>query len=127
MATDGPTPPPCNDDIFKNGQPVVLVDARSNATERWVQAVAAAANAQLDWHFSGGVAQVLHLGDSESRTRVEAAITELESTLNGSIMRRLPVGAEGLYHSGVTDAPVGAIASFSDGDDDRSTFIVAES
>lgn len=124
MATDGPTPSPCNDDVFRNGQPVVLVDARSNAMERWVQAVAAAADAQLDWHYSGGVAQVLHLGDDESRARVEAAITELECDLDGSIMRRLPADAEGLYRNGVTDAPEGAVASFYAGGT-SSAFIVA--
>lgn len=122
MATDGPTPPPAGADIFRNGEPVVLLDASSNAAERWVQAVAAAADARLDWHYSGGVAQVLHLGDSESRARVEEQITRLAPTLEGRILQRLPVGAEGLYRQGVTETPPGAIAGFYDGGD-ASVFI----
>ncbi len=125
MATDGPTPAPPDPDIFANGEPVVLLDARSNATEQWVQAVAEAADARLDWHYSGGVAQVLHLGDAESRSRVEAAITALEGSLSGRILKRLPVGAQGLYRRGVTDAPKGAIAGFYEGGD-SSTFIVED-
>lgn len=123
MASDGATPNRCDPEIFQKGEPVVLLDARSNAAERWVQAVAAAAGARLDWHYSGGVVQVLHLGDSNSRSRVEMAITRLEGTLEGTVMRQLPVGAKGLYRRGVTSAPDGAIASFYDGGD-SSTFIV---
>jgi hypothetical protein len=117
MATDGPTPVLCDEEVFQNGTPVALLDAPANATENWVKSVAEAADARLDWHYSGGVAQVLHLGDDESRSRVEDAITELEGSLNGRIMQRLPVGAAGLYRGGVTDAPEGAVASFYDGGD----------
>jgi hypothetical protein len=123
MATDGPTPSSCDPEIFQNGEPVVLLDASSNAAERWVRAVATAADARLDWHYSGGVAQVLHLGDTDSRARVEAAIAQLEGTLEGLIMRRLPSGAPGLCRHGVTNAPDGAIADFYDGGD-SSTYIV---
>lgn len=111
MATDEPTPPPCNQDVFRHGKPVAALDGRSNAVERWVQAVAKKANAQVDWHYSGGIAQVLHLGDEASRMRVEAAITELAPTLDGRIMRRYEVGAAGLYREGVTVAPSGMIGA----------------
>jgi hypothetical protein len=119
MATDGPTPPACDPEIFQNGEPVVLLTGSSNAIETWVRAVAAAAEARVDWHYSGGVAQVLHLGDPASRARVEAAITQLENLLEGDnyIMRRLPPGAAGLYRQGVTSAPEGAIAAFYEGGD----------
>jgi hypothetical protein len=123
MATDGPTPPGCDQEIFDKGEPIVLIDGSSNAVERWVKAVAAEANARLDWHYSGGMAQVLHLGDAESRARADAAITRLESSLSGTIMRRLPAGATGLYRQGVTPVPDGAIAGFYDGGD-SSTYIV---
>lgn len=106
MATDGPTPQPCNPDIFKNGEGVCVVDGRSNAVERWVQAVAKQANAQVDWHYSGGRANVLHLGDADSRQRVLNAIAELESHLDGAI---LSVGGPALYRAG-DSVPEGTIA-----------------
>jgi hypothetical protein len=106
MATDGPTPPPCDNEIFESGQGVCVLDARSNAAERWVQAVAKKANARVDWHYSGGRANVLHLGDDDSRQRVLNAIAELEGDLEGTI---LSVGGPALYRDG--DAvPDGTIA-----------------
>lgn len=110
MATDGPTPAPCNPDIFKKGRGVCVVDGSSNAVERWVQSVAKKANAQVDWHYSGGLANVLHLGDDASRKRVLNAINELEGELKGTI---LDVGGPALYRSDVEDSedgqPQGAV------------------
>lgn len=106
MATDGPTPAPCNPEIFKNGEGVCIVDGSSNAVECWVQAVAKKANAQVDWHYSGGRANVLHLGDADSRERVLNAINELESELDGSI---LSVNGPSLYRDG-DSVPEGTIA-----------------
>lgn len=100
MATDGPDPAPCNPDIFKKGKGVCVVDGSSNAIERWVQSVAKKANAQVDWHYSGGRANVLHLGDDESRQRVLNAINELEGELKGSI---LSIDGPTLYRNGVQD------------------------
>lgn len=114
MATDGPTPPPCDQEIFQKGQPVAALDARSNAAENWVRAVAKKASTRVDWHYSGGIAQVLHLGDDESRVRVEAAIDELEPTLKGTVMRRYRSGASGLHRKGVVQNHPGAVASFMD-------------
>lgn len=96
MATDGPTPEPCNPEIFKNGTGVCILSGSSNAIETWVQAVAKKANAQVDWHYSGGRANVLHLGDEESRQRVFNAIEELKGELKGSI---LSVGGPALYRN----------------------------
>ncbi len=98
MATDGPTPQPCNPDIFKNGTGVCVVDGSSNAIESWVQSVAKKADAQIDWHYSGGRANVLHLGDDDSRQRVLTAIAEMESELDGRI---LSVDGPILYRQGV--------------------------
>lgn len=86
MASDGPTPAPCNDKIFKHGQTVCVVDGSSNAVERWVQAIAKKADAQVDWHYAGGRAMVLHLGDAASRDRTLVAIKELASQLKGRIL-----------------------------------------
>lgn len=96
MATDGPTPEPCNPEIFKNGTGVCVLDGSSNAIETWVQAVAKKADAQVDWHYSGGRGNVLHLGDEESRQRVFNAIEELKDELKGTI---LSVGGPALYRN----------------------------
>lgn len=101
----------CDQEIFENGQPVVALDARSEAAEKWVCAVAKEANASVDWHYSGGIAQVLHLGNDESRARVEAAIDKLSHKLDGTIMRRFSKEEQGLFRAGVTETPDGAIAS----------------
>ena len=114
MATDGPTPPPCDQEIFKKGQSVAALEAPSNAAENWVKAVAKKARARVDWHYSGGIAQVLHLGDRESRARVYAAMKELEPKLKGRIMQIYTHGEEGLYRKGVTQTPEGAVVSFMD-------------
>jgi len=86
MATDGPTPPPCDPEIFQNGTTVCVLYAPSNAAERWVQSVAKKANARVDWHYFGGRANVLHLGDTESRQRVLEAIHDLRGELRGTIL-----------------------------------------
>lgn len=122
MATDGPVPPPCNPDIFKDGKPIVSIDGSSNAVERWVQMIASEANAQVDWHYSGGVAQVLHLGDDESRLRVIEAIFLHEPKLKGRIIHRFMVGEKGLTRNGVSEVPAGALASQTE-DGATSTFI----
>ncbi len=116
MATDGPTPAPCNPKIFKHGKGICVVDGSSNAVERWVKAVAKKAKAQVDWHYSGGRANVLHLGNDESRQRVINAIHELEGELKGTI---LSVGGPALYRNGVEDSedgePQGAVVREVDG------------
>lgn len=98
MATDGPDPKPCDRKIFKKGRGVCVIDGSSNAVERWVQSVAKKANARVDWHYSGGRANVLHLGDEKSRQRVLTAIKELEGSLKGRI---LSVDGPSLYRNGV--------------------------
>ncbi len=105
MATDGPTPTPCNPDIFKKGRGVCVVRGSSNAVERWVRSVAKKANAQVDWHYSGGMASVLHLGDDESRQRVLNAIHELKGKLDGHI---ISVDGPALYRDGVEGSNVTA-------------------
>ena len=108
MATDGPTPTPCNPNIFKNGKGVCIIDGSSNAVERWVQMVAKKANAQVDWHYSGGRANVLHLGNEASRQRVLNAIEELKGKLQGTILR---VDGPALFRNGVDEWPEGALAA----------------
>ena len=86
MATDGPTPKPCDKKIFKNGQTVAMLDGSSNAVERWVKAVAGMAEAQVDWHYAGGRAMVLHLGNKASLQRTLMALHELKPSLKGDVL-----------------------------------------
>jgi len=97
MATDGPDPKPCDRKIFTRGKPIVLIEGRSNAIENWVKAVAKEAKAKVDWHFSGGRAQVLYLGDAAVRARINKVIDALEPTLKGTILARLEPGDPGLW------------------------------
>lgn len=107
MATDGPTPAPCDSKIFEKGEGICVIDGASNAVERWVQSVAKQAGAKVDWHYCGGRANVLHLGDEASRQRVLNAIKELEPQLQGRI---LSVDGPALFRNGVDPVPEGAVA-----------------
>ena len=76
MATDGPDPAPCNDEVFKKGTHVFTTHSiPSNAMEGWVKQVAERSGQRVDWHFAGGRACVLALGDLE---KVKEAIAELQ-------------------------------------------------
>lgn len=81
--------PDCDPEIFVHGTRVATVYAESSrAIERWVRAVAEAAEARVDWRQIAGRGFVLHLGDEESRARVEAAMTLLAPDLSGEILER---------------------------------------
>lgn len=74
MATDGPTPPPCDPEIFSKGKTVFIGDTiGSCAIERWVKKIAATSGQPVDWHWVGGRANVLALGDI---AKVQEAIAE---------------------------------------------------
>ena len=55
-----------------------MMEGSSNRVERWVKRVAAKAKAQVDWHYAGGRAMILHLGDAASRRRTIDAIHALQ-------------------------------------------------
>lgn len=74
MATDGPTPPPCDDLIYSQGTTVFVGDTiGSCAIERWVKKIAKTSGQCVDWHWAGGRANVLAIGDIE---KVRAAIEQ---------------------------------------------------
>ncbi len=106
MATDGPTPEACDPEIFDKGEGICVVDGRSNAVERWVRLIAEKANSKVDWHYSCGRANVLHLGNAASRQRVLNAIHELLHRLEGRV---LSIGETALYRAG-DPVPEGTIA-----------------
>jgi hypothetical protein len=77
MATDGPTPPSCNREVFAHGTCVFVTSTiPSNAMEGWVQKIAELSGERVDWHFAAGRARVLALGDLE---KVRAAILLLHA------------------------------------------------
>ncbi len=105
----------CNLEIFKKGSPIAALDtATAEICEEWVKSVARNANARVDWHYSGGIAQVLYLGNHAVRERVDKAIDELANSLDGRILHRYNIGDSGLYRDGVTQLPKNAIAVFLD-------------
>lgn len=68
-------PPPCDTNIFENGS-LVMVTAGipSVQLEPWVKKIAAKSGQPVDWHFAGGRAQILALGDLQ---QVYNAVNEL--------------------------------------------------
>jgi hypothetical protein len=102
----------CDQEIFQNGKSVAALDARSTDAEAWVQEVARRADAKVDWHYSGGIANVLHLGDAESRQRVMQAIEDTRANLNGTILRLYQEEDNGLYRAGVSELPKDATGAY---------------
>jgi len=75
----------CDQEIFEQGKPIAVLDARPDNAETWVQALSQRADARVDWHYLGGIANVLHLGDAESRERVIRTMEETRAHLNGKL------------------------------------------
>lgn len=70
----------CSDDLYQNGQPVLMVQGpRASTIEDWVQLVARVSGQRVDWHFVGGYARVVCLGD---RDRVVQAASNLRVVLD---------------------------------------------
>lgn len=118
----------CDEEIFRDGESIAIVEKGmlpAEAVERWLEAVRADSSSKLDWHYSGGMAHMLHLGDADSRQRAEIALREHDGLDGIRLVRIIPAGASGLYRGGVTPVPEGAIAAAYEGGN-SSSFIVAE-
>lgn len=64
--------PPCNQDVYKNGTQVFLTHTiRSAQLEEWVQTMVKESGQPVDWHWYGGRAVILALGDLD---KVRAAL-----------------------------------------------------
>ena len=89
-------PPPCDREVFDKGVGLCVIDARMHAAEAWVQSVATRSGQRVDWHYSGGRANVLVLGD---HGKALDAVHALADTLDGTL---LSVSADGraLYRAG---------------------------
>lgn len=72
----------CDSEVVKRGRYVCTLDGPSNnggqAIETWVQTFAKETDARLDWHYSGGRAVVLHLGDDATHQCVREVLRKKE-------------------------------------------------
>ena len=77
MATDGPTPPPCDPKLFKEGVYVggPYATAGACAFEALVKEVAELTGVPVDWHYMGGRAMVICYQRDFERVQVELANT----------------------------------------------------
>lgn len=67
-------PAPCDPEVFKSGQGICSFHARTFITEPWVVRVREESGQRVDWHMSGGMCNVLYIGDYE---KVRAAVEKL--------------------------------------------------
>lgn len=88
MAADEKTPPPCDKRIFKDGVAVCILDGKSDAIEKWVKGIARLTEAKVNWHYVGGRANVLYLGDDIGYEKVLECIYAFKDELDGSFLHR---------------------------------------
>jgi hypothetical protein len=88
MATDGPTPAPCNSEVYQHGEVVFVTDSiSSNRMEQWVRNVAELSGQPVDWHFVGGRAVIKALGDiSKVRSAMDHLFPQLEKLRRASLV-----------------------------------------
>jgi hypothetical protein len=63
---DHETMPPCDHYVFRYGKSLYAIDSwdcGAGGIEQWVKALAEASGQKVDWHYSGGRAHVLYVGD----------------------------------------------------------------
>lgn len=66
----------CAADIYNRGVTVCTITGETPAIEAWVQHIARAADAKVDWHRLGGYAVIKCLGNADTVLRVKRAITK---------------------------------------------------
>lgn len=107
----GTTPEPCNSKIFKRGVSVAQIaqadGMRSWHIEEFVKLIASETKTATDWHYSGGIAQVLTLGDPKV---VAAAITAKWPAFAAPYPNaRCATGLPARYRADVDELPDGVI------------------
>jgi hypothetical protein len=72
-------PEPCDREIYEKGKHLcTIVGPRSFTLDPWVKEIAKESGQRVDWHYVGGRACVLVIGDAARvRTAIEAAWTRL--------------------------------------------------
>lgn len=72
----------CDKELFDHGHSVAVLDACRYRAERFVQAVAEKSGQRVDWHYSGGRANVLYIGDHAKVTEaIETCVSLLSDDL----------------------------------------------
>lgn len=97
----------CDAEVFSKGQSLAAIDGRSKDVEPWVQEVAKRSGQRVDWHYSGGIAHVLVLGD---HAKALAAAQSMTADPGVRVMRWFTVDDAGCYRSGVTPVSDDVIA-----------------
>lgn len=109
------TPQPCDREVFEKGQPLLAahtgLGGGAEIFEFWIQNLAKLSGQRIDWHYSGGIAQVLFIGD---RAAIVSAIKQLEIPSSCGIIKWFDDNSDGLYRAGVIETPANAIAGFMD-------------
>jgi len=77
-----PCPPPCASDVFQDGETICVLDANPVTAEWWTQEVAKRSETRMDWHYAGGRANVLLLGNNADRLRALKVIHEMVGLLH---------------------------------------------
>jgi hypothetical protein len=86
---------PCDGEIFTFGVSLLAADTSDCGAvgfDPWVAEIARISGQRVDWHFSGGIAHVLFLGD---RTKVVTAARIIPCPAR--VMRWFKEGDPGLY------------------------------
>ena len=68
----------CDAEVAESGTLLLTLYGWAKDIEPWVQKVAARSGQKVDWHYQGGVAHILVLGDPAAAI---AAVDELEGEL----------------------------------------------
>ena len=122
----------CDPEIFKKGRSICTIDACSHRAEVWVQSVAEKSGQKVDWHYTGGIGNVLYLGDyNRILTAVEKLLPQLEDYMPkekgqrcrcgeakehslGRVLSVFRAEAHGPYRAG-DELPEGAIGAVTTG------------
>lgn len=118
----------CNSEIFSKGHSVATLDACRHRAEDWVQQASRLSGQPMDWHYSGGIANILYLGDYE---KVAGAVQHLSTSLEqpmarlehecgscsgevhrpGHLLRFFGAGSHGPYRAGdpLPDGTIGVV------------------
>ena len=79
----------CDERIFLEGEAIALLQGSPEEIEYWVRLVGREAGADVDWHAASFAGQMLHLGSSASRARVEDVLNRLSKSLGPKRKQRM--------------------------------------
>lgn len=113
----------CNDDVFRQGRPLAVIDGKSRSINYLVEGIIRRTTAQLDWHRSGGRGQILVLGTDEERSQAEAILKQIIPRYKVEIIKIFSPNDTGLHRRGATPTPTDAVAGFYEDGEPASTFI----